>query len=56
MFMRLLCSVWKETLSRCCQLKKSNEFSEMTAEEQNNTNDSGKQSRQRKSRKSRPKQ
>ena len=56
MFMRLLCSVWKETLSRCCQLKKSNEFSEMTAEEQNNTDDSSKQSRQRRSQKSRPKQ
>ena len=56
MFMRLLCSVWKGTLSRCCKLKKSNESPEMTAEEQNNTDDSNKQSRQRKPRKSRLKQ
>ena len=56
MFMRLLCSVWKETLSCCCQPKNSEESSETAAEEWNDADDNAKQSRQREPRKNRPKQ
>ena len=55
MFMRLLCSIWKETLTFCCPSKTSNESSETSEHKAEDSNGGPNESPKQESKKSRSK-